>query len=306
MRVSRRVFLSAAATAGLSAGSARSEPTAETFMLKHSDGRETAYRIMAPSTGGDWPVILFSHGANSSHLDYDRLWRVWAEGGYLVIGANHIDSGPPATQKKVGGHELWSARLADTALPLQERAPFEALARRRGGAPTWDAVAVAGHSFGAVVAQALAGAKLFDPVDHTPVAARTPGVLACLTFSPPGPLAGFIPPDAWANVSAPSLLQTGDADILPGFVNDWRIRLTGFSGPPDRWMIVAKGVDHYFGGLICRLKPAPPADVIALEETASLSVDFLDAYVRKRSEGLKALRDRAAAADDGVLTLSEV
>jgi hypothetical protein len=156
------------------------------------------------------------------------------------------------------------------------------------------------------VAQALAGANLVSPGDHRPVAALTPGVLACLTFSPPGPLAGFIPPDAWAGVSAPSLLQTGDADILPGFVNDWRLRLTGFAGRPDRWSIVAKGVDHYFGGLICRRKPAPPADVMALEETATLSVDFLDAYVRARPERLKDLRRRASVGDDGVLTFAEV
>jgi hypothetical protein len=107
-------------------------------------------------------------------------------------------------------------------------------------------------------------------------------------------------------VSAPSLLQTGDADILPGFVNDWRLRLTGFAGRPDRWSIVAKGVDHYFGGLICRRKPAPPADVMALEETATLSVDFLDAYVRARPERLKDLRRRASVGDDGVLTFAEV
>jgi pimeloyl-ACP methyl ester carboxylesterase len=261
---------------------------------------------MAPSVGSDWPVILFSHGANSSHLDYDRLWRPWAQAGYLVVGANHIDTGPPETQTKVGRDELWAARLADTTLPLRRRTPFEALARRRGGALHWEAIAVAGHSFGAVVAQALAGADLFNPGDHKPVAARAPGVLACLTFSPPGPLAGFIPPDAWAGVSVPSLLQTGDADILPGFVNDWRLRLTGFAGRPDRWTIVAKGVDHYFGGLICRRKAAPPADVLALEETATLSVDFLDAYVRSRPERLKDLRLRAAAGDDGVLTFAEV
>jgi hypothetical protein len=306
MRVSRRVFLSAAAAGSLGAGWARAEPVSETFTLKHPDGRETAYRVMVPGVGGEWPVILFSHGANSSNLDYDRLWRPWAESGYLVIGANHIDTGSPQTQRKVGPHDLWAARLADTTLPLDNRAPLQALARRRGGAPRWDAVAVAGHSFGAVVAQALAGAKLLDPGDHNPAGARTLGVLACMTFSPPGPLAGFIPPHAWAGVSAPSLLQTGDADILPGFVNDWRLRLTGFSGSPDRWTIVAKGVDHYFGGLICRLKAAPPADVAALEETATLSVEFLDAYVRGRPERLQALRRRAAAGDDGVLTFAEV
>ncbi len=305
MTVSRRAFLSAAGSVGLGVGPSRAEPFSQGLTLSHPDGRETAYRIMTPLMGGDWPVILFSHGANSSMLDYDRLWRPWAVGGYLVIGANHIDTGPPATQRKVGRHDLWVARLDDTTMPLRQRGPFEALARARGGVPSWEAVAVAGHSFGAVVAQALAGAKLLDPETHVPVTALVPGVRACLAFSPPGPKAGFIPPDAWAPVTAPSLLQTGDADILPGFVDDWRLRLTGFAGGPNRWTIVAKGVDHYFGGLICRRGPAPPADVAALEETAALSVDVLDAYVRGRSERLKDLQRRAAVGDDGVLTFAE-
>lgn len=305
MQVSRRVFLSAAAV-GLCGASAPNDLSATTVTLEHPDGRKTAYRAMSPASGGDWPVILFSHGANSSHLDYDRLWRRWALAGYLVIGPNHIDTGPPETQRKVGRHELWAARLADTSLPLGQRAAFDALARAGGGTPNWDAFAVAGHSFGAVVAQALAGAKLLDPEDHAPVSALLPAVKACLTFSPPGPLAGFIPPDAWSSVTVPSLLQTGTADILPGFVDDWHLRLTGFSGPPDRWTIVAKDVDHYFGGLICRRKPAPPTMVMAMEEVATLSCDFLDAYVRGRAERLKDLKLRASFGNDGVLTFAEV
>lgn len=305
MRVSRRVVLSAAA-AGLGAAPTLAETTISNLTLQHPDGRETAYRIMAPGSGGAWPVILFSHGANSSNLDYDRLWSVWAKRGYLVIGPNHIDTGPPATQRKVNPGELWRARVADTALPLRQRAPFEAFARADGGALDWRSVCAAGHSFGAVIAQALAGAKLEDPGDHTPVAARESGVGACLVFSPPGPLPKFIPADAWASVTTPSLLQTGDLDVLPGFVNDWRLRLTGFPGPPDRWTIVARGVDHYFGGLICRRKPDAVANLPALEETAALAADFLDAYLRRRTGKLASLRARAARGDDGILTFAEV
>jgi hypothetical protein len=125
-----------------------------------------------------------------------------------------------------------------------------------------------------------------------------------VTFSPPGPLKGFIPADAWAGVTAPSLLQTGDADVLKGFVDDWRLRLTGFSGAPDRWTIVGRGVNHYFGGLICRRTPDAGAVLPALEETAALSGEFLDAYLRRRPESLKALRRRADLGDDGVLTFA--
>ena len=250
--------------------------------------------------------MVFSHGANSSNLDYDLLWQPWAQHGYMVVGPNHIDSGPVEGQRKVGAGQLWTARVADTALPLSRRGPFDEIAHGLGATVDWTAVCAAGHSFGAVVAQALAGATLMDPGDHAPFDGRARAVSACMAFSPPGPLAGFIPADAWASVSAPSLLQTGDADVLPGFVNDWRLRLVGFSGRPDRWTIVAKGVDHYFGGLICRRKAAPPADVVALQETSSLSVDFLDAYVRRRPEALSRLRRRAAAGDDGVLAFAEV
>jgi hypothetical protein len=232
------------------------------------------------------------------------LWRPWAARGYVVIGPNHIDTGPVAGQRKVGQGALWKARLADTALPSSQRGAFDELAKGAGASIDWSAVCAAGHSFGAVVAQALAGAKLFDPGDHSPSDARLAAVSACMTFSPPGPLPGFIPPDAWATVTTPSLLQTGDADVLPGFVNDWRLRLTGFSGAPDRWSIVARGVDHYFGGLICRRKPEAAADLPALTETAALSDDFLDAYVRRGAKALQALRSRAERGDDGVLTFA--
>jgi len=305
MMVSRRVLMGAVAGAGVGGPPGLADTRTGAVRLGHPDGRQTAYRILFPATSGVWPVVLFSHGANSSNLDYDLLWRPWAKRGYMVIGANHLDSGPVEGQSKVGPGLLWKTRLADTALPLSQRGPFDDIARGFGATVDWTAVCAAGHSFGAVVAQALAGATLTDPGDHTPSDGRIPAVSACMAFSPPGPLPGFIPADAWATVTAPSLLQTGDADVLPGFVNDWRLRLTGFSGRPGRWTIVAKGVDHYFGGLICRRKAAPPADLTALEETARLSVDFLDAYVLGRPEGLKALGRRAAAGDDGVLTFTE-
>jgi dienelactone hydrolase len=309
MKVSRRVLLgSAALGAGLPAAAAaivaRAGATFGALQLTHPDGRKTSYRFAAPGRGGVWGVVLFSHGANSSNADYDRLWQPWAARGYLVIGPNHIDTGPPASQPKIGRSELWRARVADTSLPLDQRAPFEAVAKGVGARIDWRGVCAAGHSFGAVVAQALAGARLLDPGDQEPFHGAVQEVCACMTFSPPGPLAGFIPADAWAGVTAPSLLQTGDADVLPGFVDDWRLRLTGFAGAPDRWTIVGRGVNHYFGGLICRRTPEAGALTPALDETAALSGGFLDAYVRRSAGSLKALRERAGRGDDGVLTFA--
>jgi hypothetical protein len=233
-------------------------------------------------------VVLFSHGANSSNRDYDRLWRPWAARGYLVIGPNHIDSGPPAMQVKIDHDRLWSARLDDTAQPLRDRAPFDAIAAMAGAAIDWSGVCAAGHSFGGEVSR------------------QTPAVAACIALSPPGPLKGFVPADAWSTVAAPAFLQTGDVDVLPGFVDDWRLRLTGFAGAQDRYTLIGRGVDHYFHGLICRLAPGGEANLPALEETARLTSDFMDAYLRRDAAALHRLKARAALGDDGIATFSAV
>ncbi len=281
-------------------GSAFADTAPLTLTLSHPDGRTTAYRALCPPHGGRWGLVLFSHGANSSNLDYDRLWRPWADAGYLVVGPNHIDSGPPAMQQKVARLALWQARLDDTSLPLRQRSSFDGWAASRGASIDWTTVCAAGHSFGAVVAQALSGAQILPPGETEPRSAPIADVAACIALSPPGPLKGFIPVDAWSTVAVPSFLQTGDADVLPGFVDDWRLRLTGFSGAPNRWTLIGHGVNHYFHGLICRLDPSAAADLAALQETATLSTLFLGAYLRGSAKALSGLQTRADRRDDGV------
>jgi hypothetical protein len=300
--ISRRDLMATGLAAGsqLLGGSAlvRVEPL--TFTLSHPDGRRTAYRVLCPGRSGRWGLVLFSHGANSSNQDYDHLWAPWVQAGYMVVGPNHIDTGPPATQQKMERSALWQARQDDTSLPLRQRAPFDHFATNLGAVIDWDRVCAAGHSFGAVVAQALAGALIISPGETEPRSDPIPGVAACIALSPPGPLKGFIPADAWSTVAVPTFLQTGDADILPGFVDDWRLRLSGFAGAPNRWTLIGHGVDHYFHGLICRLSPGAAADLPALQETADLSRQFLDAYLHGSAQALAALQGRASHGDDGV------
>jgi hypothetical protein len=302
VKLSRRDLIAAGVAVGSQAlgGSAFADPPPLTLTLSHPNERTTAYRALCPPRGGRWGLVLFSHGANSSNRDYDLLWRPWAEAGYLVVGPNHIDSGAPATQQKVARSALWQARLDDASLPLRQRAPFDSWAASHDAVLDWDHVCAAGHSFGAVVAQSLAGARILSPGEPEPRSAPMAGVAACLALSPPGPLKGFIPSDAWSTVAVPSFLQTGDADILPGFVDDWRLRLTGFPGAPNRWTLIGHGVDHYFHGLICRLVPGAATNLPALEETADLTTRFLDAYARGDTEALGVLQGRARRGDDGV------
>jgi pimeloyl-ACP methyl ester carboxylesterase len=302
--IDRRTLLAAAGALSLGTGrQARATETGFTAArttLTHDDGRITLCHVLIPQGQGPWPVVVFSHGANSSGRLYDRLLGAWAARGVLVLAPDHLDSGGPADPAHVPAEGLWASRVADLRLPLDQRAPFEALAAAQGARIDWRRVASAGHSFGAVVAQALAGARLTDPKTGAAFDGRDARVGAVVTFSPPGPRAGLVPADAWEGVTIPALLETGDADRLPGFVDDWRTHKAGFESRPnrERWLLVGSGVDHYFGGLICRLKDddAARAQALALDAATTISGDFLCAHLRGDRRAAKRLA-RAARTD---------
>jgi dienelactone hydrolase len=292
------------------------KPTAQpldpwVFTARHASGRKTEYRVLAPDTPGLWPVVLFSHGANSSNQAYDRLLAAWAARGLLVVAPSHLDSGGPPDPNRLPPEGLWPTRVADLRLPLDQRESLDTLAKRQGARINWSRVAAAGHSFGAVVAQALAGARLTDPKTNAPFDGADARVCAVATFSPPGPRAALVPSDAWDSVTAPALLQTGDADRLPGFVDDWRQHKAGFDPLPgcERWLLVGSGVDHYFGGLICRLKddPVARAQASALAATARISGDFLCAHLASDRTAERRLSHAAKTGSDApILALSRV
>ncbi|MES2035659.1 MAG: hypothetical protein V4466_15940 [Pseudomonadota bacterium] len=306
MRVTRRLIL--ASTAALAPGLARGAVhDAHSLRLTHDGGRSTDYRVLAPGRSGPLGVVLFSHGAASANTLYDRILQPWAAAGFMVIAPNHVDAAG-STAPKVAAAELWRTRVQDLTAPLLQRAPFEAFATGLGAKLDWRKTCAAGHSFGAAVAQSLAGARM-EGIAAGSVAHA--GVASVLCLSPPGPRPNFVSANTWAPVTIPALLQTGDADILPGFIDDWRAHKQGFEDQPGRarWLIVGSGVDHYFGGLICRLDDGPKAtaQAPALAATTHITTDFLLAYGRGDRLALGRLGKAARArADSPVLSLTRV
>lgn len=247
--------------------------------LPTATGREARYRILVPPQAGLRPVIVFSHGANSRADLYDAMLGPICQAGFVVIAPDHLDSGgqPPAANVPPEG--LWQTRVDDLAAPLAHAKTIKEALSVYGVTPDFTHVCAAGHSFGAAVAQALGGAILHFEPDTPPRALSFEGVKAVMAISPPGPRAGLVPPDAWASVTVPSVLVTGTDDVLPGFIDRWEIHAEGFeqNSAGNRWQIVGEGVDHYFGGLICRLKDDEAAvrQRPALEATNTLLIDFL-------------------------------
>jgi predicted dienelactone hydrolase len=116
------------------------------------------------------------------------------------------------------------------------------------------ALVAAGHSYGALVAQALGGARVQWG------GAADPRVSGILAFSPPGPLPGFIDTEGWAAIRVPMFVATGTADVVPPVAPTWEAHRASFDASPvsPRWLWVGDGVDHYFGNRIGR--PERPAD----------------------------------------------
>jgi len=226
---------------------------------------------VARPVGPPKAAIAFSHGAFSAPGKYAALLEGWAEAGLLAAAPLHVDSTDHPERSAYDQGAVWRTRLEDQAATLDWLAGQGTLSGDDWG------LAAAGHSFGALLALAAGGAGvLASPGAPT----LDPRVKAVIALSPPPATPPLISAEGFATTTAPLLVQTGDADVLPGFVDDWRMRLIAYEAPApgDRHALVLPGVDHYFGGLICRPELPGPAQAEGLAEALAVSVDLVLAH----------------------------
>jgi predicted alpha/beta-hydrolase family hydrolase len=225
-------------------------------------------RIWQPGeVGSATRAILFSHGAFSDARAYDPLAGGWALEGHLVAAVSHGEPAPGSPPDLEAARAGWRSRLADMRVVAAE------LARLAPGRP----LIAAGHSYGALVAQALGGARVAWEGDGG--AFPMPGVTRILAFSPPGPVPGLIAAEGWAETRLPMFVATGTADIVPPVSPTWEAHKASFeaSNVSPRWLWVGDGVDHYFGNRIGRPERLRDEDQARLFEAAlSTSLAFLE------------------------------
>ncbi len=212
-------------------------------------------------------LIVFSHGANANAARYDRLTMQWAGEGHPVAAVLHADSPDHPGGGKLPREAAWAERLTSMRVAAAE------LQRRYPGV----ALVAAGHSFGALVAQALGGAQVAWPSDGGAI--PMPGVTRVVAFSPPGPLSGFIAAEGWARITVPMFVVTGTADVLPMVAPTWEAHRVSFdaSTVSPRWLWVGDGVDHYFGNRIGRPEYAESAEQTRLFDAAlGASLAFIE------------------------------
>ncbi len=212
---------------------ALAEATTSTTTLTAPDGRVIDVTIIAPAAPRG--VILLSHGGNSNPLATRVLNARLTARGFAIIAPTHTDSLALPAERRTDLRAALATRIADM------KAAAGLAASRYPALP----VAQVGYSYGSLTS--LIGAGAFASM----IPGAIPGVKAVVMFSSPGPIPPLTSaPGAFAQVTVPTLLVTGDADKVPGFADDPASHLIYFDQLPagDRTALVVAGATHEFAG----------------------------------------------------------
>ena len=242
-------------------------------------GKVLPLKAYAPTSGGPFPLIIFSHGAGGNRNVAPGLARHWASYGYVVIAPSHADSVQLRKEGRAGKQmddvlksfgtdpQVRIGRVADINLILDQLAELPALAPLLTGKIDASRIGLGGHSAGAMTASLIGGATVdmrggagVTPVtDGSPVTDGTSAppntsdfrderIAALLLLSGQGmtgPGGGFHA-HSWDNLRLPTMVQTGSYDNSP------RTRQTSasrrhpyeYAPPGDKYLVYIDGALH--------------------------------------------------------------
>ena len=233
-------------------------------------GRTLVTTVLMPAGAtGALPLVVFLHGYDQTPGDYVDLLRVWAAAGYVVAapalpGTRHgATNGLNANDYR---NQPADASFVITKLLSESAGGSGPLAHRINAAK----VGLVGHSLGAEVALGFLNTCCAD--------ARVGAVVSLagsLQFNPGQP--AFPTSGAFAGASVPLLLVHGDADPENPYS---RSRDAFAAAKAPKFLETIIGGDHR----------APyqddPTGHPAAQLVATVTVDFLDAYVKHQPDGL--------------------
>ncbi|HEX3959183.1 MAG TPA: chlorophyllase [Trebonia sp.] len=254
-------------------------------------GIELQVKVTAPLSGGDLPVILYSHG-NAWSLDgYEPLVDRWAAAGFLVVQPTHLDS----RRNGIGFDDprfatIWRVRVSDLHAVLDNLDHVVARAAAFDIHADHERVAVAGHSWGAQSAGTLLGARVLDADGVAGEDFSHPAVKAGALIAATGtgdtltPFAvehlPFMRPD-FSTMTTPALVVAGgkDKSAMSTRGPDWFTDAYYLSPSPKSLLTIADG-EHTLGGVagekVAETTDEDPARVALVADT--ISAYLLDAF----------------------------
>jgi predicted dienelactone hydrolase len=189
--------------------------TCNAIWFDSARNREIPVRIRMPAGNSRVAAIIFSHGLGGS-LDAGTIWaRAWASDGFAVVNVQHFGSDSAVFGKRNFRAALNDGQLIVRARDIQfvlnelARRPFEGACDL--GRIDHKRIGMAGHSFGALTTQAIAGQNFEPRIEPSLADSR---IKAAIGFSPSPPLGGSAEA-AFASIRIPFLSITGTADELP-------------------------------------------------------------------------------------------
>ena len=299
MRVIVRLLFAAAAVFAASAEAGdsayKAEPGSHEVQLVENliledplQDRDIDLRVLFPKESGRYPLVVLSAGAFCYPQLYDVFSSHWVSHGYVVITPNHIESPnnaePPGPDKY---DDFLPSRVRDMSYILDE---IDQIAERVSltGEIDKEHVAIAGHSFGAVISMIKIGLNLKsefqDEEKWGPYYDNR--YRAAVLFSAIGQGMDQMADDTFDGIRKPFIATGGTQDVGRVNIGDltpeqWRMQAFLLAPPGDKHSVITEGSDHYLGGLICNSEMGGEADHAAVRTVRAMTTVFLDAYLKE-------------------------
>ncbi len=262
--------------------------------------RAIPLRVYLPATKMAAPVVLFSHGLGGTREAATYLGEFWAAHGYVAVFLQHAGSDdgvwknlPPrqrmANMRKAGNFGNFLLRVRDVAGVLDQLEIWSADAHSPlAGRLDMSRVGMAGHSFGAVTAEAVSGQTVSGQTVALGAGYTDKRIRAALILSPSVP-ANATPEQAFGNVRIPWLLMTGTLD--KSRIREWDAdsRLLVFPALPadgQKYQLILDKAEHsaFLDAPMRRDTRARNPNHRAIKV---ISTAFWDAYLKNDGEAKK-------------------
>jgi pimeloyl-ACP methyl ester carboxylesterase len=266
----------------------------ELILKDEARQKELPLKIYFPQTGGNYPVIVFSHGAGASKDNYEPLGRFWASHGYVVIHPTHADSialrrrqGEQADLREAlrtvtSSPQAWTDRPRDVSFVLDSLSEIERRAPQLKGKLNHKIIGVGGHSFGAYTTQLIGGVTVDLPNQPKGQSFADKRALALIVLSGQGRNQQGLTETSWQNLKLPMLNVTGSLDRGAGGQGaDWKQEPYNFSPPGDKYQLFLEGADHGLGGISGARLGAARENPEQLAAIKTVTLAFWNAYLKQ-------------------------
>ena len=333
------ILASCAPSMPVRAGGPVSEPAKRVEMISDAVIPRTAGVLKAdivyPSSGGPYPVIIFSHGSGGTPYVYRELTTHWAAAGFVVIAPTHADSRRLLSEQGLEGRELmlallrsatdpqaWQRRVGDITTIIDALPTLGSVDRRLAGLADPKRVGVGGHSYGAFTSMLVACAQPRAP-SGAPVDLRDSRPIAFLLLSAQGAGQQGLEPTSWSTCNRPMMVVTGTEDRGQPLGNrapqGWQEKLEPFRlSPPGGkvgWVLEGAAHSSFLASDRREAGPlGPAAERDAVEPTlqarlfASLAAQtslWWSAQLKSDEAARRAVNSGVAARESGVTALYE-